>query len=69
MTMVARHAAVAFTVALIIAVGPARLGAQVDEDFDKMYPFIGYWDTDIGLRGQDRGNCGGRLGDWARKTQ
>ena len=67
MTMVARHAAVALTVALIIALGPARLAAQTDESFDKIYPFIGYWDTDIGLRGQDRGNCGGRRGDAGEK--
>ena len=67
MTMVVKHVAVALTVALVIALVPAKLAAQVDEDFDKMYPFIGYWDTDIGLRGQDRGNCGGRAGDYREK--
>jgi hypothetical protein len=67
MTLAVRRVAVAFAVALVIALVPARLAAQVDEDFDKMYPFIGYWDTDIGLRGQDRGNCGGRFGDYGEK--
>src|SRR5262249_33058341 len=67
MAMVVKYVAVALTVALVIALVPAKLAAQVDETFDKMYPFIGYWDSDIGLRGQDRGNCGGRLGDYGEK--
>ena len=67
MTLVVKHLASALTVALVIALVPAKLAAQTDESFDKMYPFIGHWDTDIGLRGQDRGNCGGRLGDYGEK--
>src|SRR4051812_8399700 len=67
MALVVKHVAAALTVALVIALVPAKLAAQTDETFDKMYSFIGYWDTDIGLRGQDRGNCGGRLGDYGEK--
>jgi hypothetical protein len=67
MALIGKHVAVALTVALVIAFVPAKLAAQTDEIFDKMYPFIGYWDTDTGLRGQDRGNCGGRRGDGGEK--
>jgi hypothetical protein len=46
--------------------GPAA--AQSDEEFDKIFPFLGAWDPDIsGPDGQDRGNCGGRLGDNGEK--
>ena len=64
-----RHAAVAVTlVAMALAVGPANLGAQSIEQFDKTYGFIGHWDTEINNPdGQDRGNCGGRKGDWGEK--
>ncbi len=54
--------------ALVMVLGTADLKAQSDEMFDKSYPFIGNWDTDIdNPNGQDRGNCGGRLGDWGEK--
>lgn len=44
------------------------LAAQTDEQFFKSFPFIGNWDTGIGNPdGQDRGNCGGRLGDYGEK--
>ena len=42
-----------------MAAGPAA--AQTDEEFDKIFPFLGHWDPQIsGPDGQDRGNCGGR---------
>lgn len=64
-----RHAAVIGAVlALVMAAGPAGAGAQSIEQFDKSFPFIGHWDTEINNpEGQDRGNCGGRLGDWGEK--
>jgi len=46
----------------------ARAAAQSDEEFEKIYPFIGNWDTQISSPdGQDRGNCGGRTGDYGEK--
>jgi hypothetical protein len=45
-----------------------NLSAQSDEQYDKMIPFIGNWDPDIdNPNGQDRGNCGGRKGDYGEK--
>jgi hypothetical protein len=44
-----------------MAAGPA---AQTDEEFDKLFPFLGHWDSNVGSPDdQDRGNCGGQLGD------
>ena len=44
------------------------LRAQTDEMFDKSYAFIGNWNAGINNPdGQDRGNCGGRLGDYGEK--
>src|SRR5436190_3738828 len=44
------------------------LRAQTDEMFDKSYAFIGNWNAGINNpEGQDRGNCGGRLGDYGEK--
>ena len=53
---------------LMIIFGASVLEAQSDEQFDKSFSFIGNWTT--GIRnpdGQDRGNCGGRLGDYGEK--
>lgn len=45
--------------------GPA---AQTNDEFDKIYSFLGGWDAQVsGPDGQDRGNCGGRLGDNGEK--
>ena len=53
---------------LMIVLGESMLGAQSVEQFDKSFSFIGNWDTGIGNPdGQDRGNCGGRLGDYGEK--
>jgi hypothetical protein len=42
--------------------------AQSDDEFVNIYPFLGQWDPQIGSPdGQDRGNCGGQLGDWGEK--
>ena len=58
--------AVAF-LALVMVATP-DLAAQSDEMFDKVFPFIGNWDPEIdNPNGQDRGNCGGRVGDWGEK--
>jgi hypothetical protein len=55
-----------FVVAILI--GPVNLMAQTDEQFDKSFAFIGRWDAEIdNPNGQDRGNCGGRLGDYGEK--
>jgi hypothetical protein len=64
-----RHAAVAVAaVAMVLAFGPTNLGAQSIEQFDKTYGFIGHWDAEINNpEGQDRGNCGGRKGDYGEK--
>jgi hypothetical protein len=55
--------------ALLLAATVATSGvkAQSDQEFDKIFPFIGGWDADIGHGAQDRGNCGGRVGDAGEK--
>ena len=54
--------------ALIFMLAPSELAAQSDEQYDKMLPFIGHWDPEIdNPNGQDRGNCGGRKGDYGEK--
>jgi hypothetical protein len=64
-----RHAAVAGAfIALAMVFGTPDLAAQTDEQFEKIFPFIGHWDSEVANPdGQDRGNCGGRLGDWGEK--
>ena len=63
-----RAAVIGSVLAFVLFVGATNLKAQSDEMFDKAYPFIGNWDTEIrSPEGQDRGNCGGRLGDYAEK--
>ena len=62
----ATFAAVLALAVFAMAAGPAA--AQTDDEFDKIFPFLGQWDPDIsGPDGQDRGNCGGRLGDNGEK--
>src|SRR5688572_26421710 len=58
--------AVCFALAMFVAA--TNVSAQTDEEFDKIYPFIGNWDGQVGSPNeQDRGNCGGRLGDYGEK--
>ncbi len=54
--------------ALAMVAGTAEVAAQTDEEFEKIYPFIGIWDSHMSSPGgQDRGNCGGRTGDYGEK--
>ena len=51
--------------ALVTASMAAGLAAQTDDEADKIFPFLGAWDSDVSSPdGQDRGNCGGHLGDY-----
>lgn len=52
---------------LAVLMGTASLAAQSDQEYEKVYRFIGGWATNIGHGGQDRGNCGGRIGDAGEK--
>jgi hypothetical protein len=53
---------------LVMLLQAASLAAQSNEQFDKLFPLSGNWDTEIdNPDGQDRGNCGGRLGDYGEK--
>lgn len=64
----ARRAIFAAVLALGAASMTTGLTAQSDEAFDKIYPFLGGWDAQVsGPDGQDRGNCGGRTGDYGEK--
>jgi hypothetical protein len=63
-----RAARTAAFLVLVTVAGTADLAAQSDEEFEKVYPFIGNWVTEIeSPDGQDRGNCGGRTGDYGEK--
>jgi hypothetical protein len=54
--------------ALALMIGTANATAQNDEEFERILPFIGHWDSDVAVpNGQDRGNCGGRTGDYGEK--
>jgi hypothetical protein len=54
--------------ALALVVGATNASAQADEEYEKILPFIGHWDSDVAVPdGQDRGNCGGRTGDAGEK--
>ena len=56
-----------FSVVLFVC-GPRILTAQSVEQFDKSFPYIGGWGNGAdNPDGQDRGNCGGRLGDYGEK--
>jgi len=63
-----RSTTIVAVLALVAAGIAADAAAQSDDEFFKVYPFLGQWDPQISSPdGQDRGNCGGRLGDWGEK--
>jgi hypothetical protein len=65
---VSNTAVAAVFLAVVMVLGSGNVQAQSVEMFDKSFPFIGNWDTEIdNPNGQDRGNCGGRLGDYGEK--
>ena len=55
--------------ALWLLVGTPAVNAQTpDDEYDKIYPFLGNWDSQISMPdGQDRGNCGGRTDEFGVK--
>ena len=54
-------------VALSLLVSTAA-AAQSDDEYDKIYPFLGNWDSGISMpNGQDRGSCGGRTDEFGVK--
>jgi hypothetical protein len=68
MTRLTRALRAGTFVLLAMVAGTSGVAAQTDEEFDKIFPFIGNWDGQIASpNGQDRGNCGGRLGDYGEK--
>jgi hypothetical protein len=67
MTMVTRVGVVCASLLLAMLLGTVDAAAQTDEEFDKIFPFIGNWDGQVDTDAQDRGNCGGRLGDYGEK--
>ena len=68
MTRLTRALRAGTWVLLAMVAGTSGAAAQTDEEFDKIFPFIGNWDGQIASpNGQDRGNCGGRLGDYGEK--
>ena len=68
MTRLRRVARLGALFALVIGVGTANVAAQTDEEFESVFPFLGNWDSRIqNPGGQDRGNCGGRTGDYGEK--
>jgi len=63
-----RRTTCATVVALALAGMAASLPAQTNEEFDKIFPFLGQWDPHISSPdGQDRGSCGGYTGDYGEK--
>ena len=64
-----RRAAVASSlVALVLVIGAAALAAQSYDEAEKIDRFLGLWASQISNPdGQDRGNCGGRTGDYGEK--
>jgi hypothetical protein len=67
MTMVTRAGVVCASLMLAMLLGTVDAAAQTDEEFDKVFPFIGNWDGQVDTDAQDRGNCGGRVGDYGEK--
>jgi hypothetical protein len=68
MTSLRRVVSAAAILALALVAGITGVAAQSDEEFDRIFPFIGHWDPGIANPdGQDRGNCGGRTGDYGEK--
>ena len=63
-----RRALFATVLALVMTSVGGRLSAQTDVEATKIFPFLGQWDPQISSPdGQDRGSCGGHLGDWGEK--
>ena len=55
-------------VALVLVVVATNVAAQAGGEFESIFPFLGSWDSQIqNPGGQDRGNCGGRTGDYGEK--
>lgn len=68
MTGARRVARAGAVLALGLLIGTANAAAQTDEEYEKILPLIGRWDSDVAVPdGQDRGNCGGRTGDAGEK--
>jgi len=67
MTRLTCRANAGVLVALVLVVTAAPVAAQ-DDEYDKIYPFLGNWDSRISMPdGQDRGNCGGRTDEFGVK--
>ena len=63
-----RRASCVTVLALVMAGVATDSAAQSDEELVSIYPFLGQWDPQVSSPdGQDRGNCGGHLGDWGEK--
>jgi hypothetical protein len=68
MTAPTRIARIGVFLVLALVAGTADLAAQSDDEFEKVFPYIGNWETEVSSPdGQDRGNCGGRVGDFGEK--
>ena len=68
MTVLRRVAGAGALFALMMVIGTAGVAAQNNEEYEQIFPFLGHWDSQISAPdGQDRGNCGGRLGDYGEK--
>ena len=68
MTAARRMAQVGAFFALALVIGGTNAAAQADDEYEKILPFIGHWDSDVAVPdGQDRGNCGGRTGEAGEK--
>ena len=53
----------------VMMLGTFDVAAQSNEEFDKVFPFVGHWSIlSTNTEGEDRGNCGGRLGDAGEKA-
>jgi hypothetical protein len=58
-----------FVALFVMMFGTLNLAAQSDSDSEKIRPFIGHWNIfSTNVEGEDRGNCGGRLGDAGEKA-
>jgi hypothetical protein len=68
MTVARTVAGVGVFLSLVLVIGTGNVAAQTDEEYEKILPYIGHWDSDVVVPdGQDRGNCGGRTGDAGEK--
>src|SRR5262245_26870386 len=65
MRCISRSLRVGILVALVVGTASA---AQREDEEGKIEPFLGFWESQIkSPDGQDRGNCGGRTGDYGEK--